>query len=84
MWGSEIRLWFVCFLCKALPKILKLNEVNMYLFKFRIKRIALVKRVKSVQSQQLRHKNHPNFVVLVSLLLTLNIFYALFYNRGQN
>ena len=33
MWESEIRLWFVCFLCKALPKRLKFNEIDIYMFK---------------------------------------------------
>ena len=40
--------------------------------------------MKSVQIQQSRHQNDANFVILVSLLLTLNIFYTLFYNHGQN
>ena len=33
--GTEIRLWFVCFLCKTLPKRLKLNKVDIYMFKLR-------------------------------------------------
>ena len=33
MWRSEICLWFVCFLCKALPKRLKCNEADIYMFK---------------------------------------------------
>ena len=35
--GTEIRLWFVCFLCKTLPKRLKLNKVDIYMFKLRTK-----------------------------------------------
>ena len=31
--GFEISLWFFCFLCKTLPKRLKLNEVDIYMFK---------------------------------------------------
>ena len=31
----------------------------------------------SIHSQQLLHQDRANFVVLVSLLLTLNIFYTL-------
>ena len=34
--------------------------------------------MKSVQSWQLRHQDSVNFVVLVFLLLTLNIFHTLF------
>ena len=33
--GTKIRLWFVCFLCKLLPKRLKLNKVDIYMFKLR-------------------------------------------------
>ena len=32
-WGSEILIWFVCFLCETLSKRLKLNEVAIYMFK---------------------------------------------------
>ena len=39
---------------------------------------------KSVQSHQLRNQNDASFVVLVSLFLTLNKFYTLPYNCGQN
>ena len=35
--GTEIRQWFVCFLCKTLPKRLKLNKVDIYMFKLRTK-----------------------------------------------
>ena len=31
--GSEIRLWFVFFLRETLPKILKFNQVDIYIFK---------------------------------------------------
>ena len=31
--GSEIRLWFFCFLCKTLPKRLKFNQVDIYMLK---------------------------------------------------
>ena len=47
MWEAENRLWFVHFLCKALPKLLKFNKVE--------KRRALKQCKKSVQIQQLRH-----------------------------
>ena len=73
--GSKIRLWFVCFICKTLPKRLKFNEIYIYMFKVKKKNIDQV--LKSVQCYQLRHKNDPNFVVLVSLLLTLKLFYIL-------
>ena len=33
IWGSEIRLWFFCFLCKTLPKRLKFNKVDIYMLK---------------------------------------------------
>ena len=36
--GSEIRLWLVCFLCKTLPKRLKFNEIDIYMFKVKKKR----------------------------------------------
>ena len=39
MWGSEIRLWFVCFLCKTLPKRLKFNEIDIYMSKVQKKSI---------------------------------------------
>ena len=39
---------------------------------------TLEQSVKYVQSQQERHQNKNNGVVLVSLLLTLNIFHTLF------
>ena len=29
-WGSEILIWFVCFLCKTLLKRIKLNEVYLH------------------------------------------------------
>ena len=32
--ASEIRLWFLCFLCKTLPKRLKFNEVDIYFLTF--------------------------------------------------
>ena len=37
IWESEIRLQVVCFLCKTLPKRLKLNEVDIYMFKVKKK-----------------------------------------------
>ena len=37
IWEPEIRLKFVCFLCKTLPKRLKLNEVDIYMFKVKKK-----------------------------------------------
>ena len=33
--GFEISLWFFCFLCKTLPKRLKLNKVDIYMFKLK-------------------------------------------------
>ena len=36
--GSEIRLCLVCFLCKTLPKRLKFNEIDIYMFKVKKKR----------------------------------------------
>ena len=44
---------------------------------------ALEQGVRSVQSRHLRHQNDANLLALVSLLLTLNKFYTLFYNSGQ-
>ena len=45
--GSKIRLWFVCFICKTLPKRLKFNEIYIYMFKVKKKNIDQV--LKSVQ-----------------------------------
>ena len=49
MWGKggEIRLWFVCFLCKTLPKRLKFNEIDIYMFK--VKKGGLEQGLKTVQ-----------------------------------
>ena len=33
---AEIHLWFVCFPCKTLLKRLKLNEVDIYMFKVKV------------------------------------------------
>ena len=80
MWGSKIRLWFVCFLCKTSPKRLKFNKTDIFMFKVK------KKGLKSVQSWQLRHQNDANFVVLVSLLSTLKLFYTLlkfFYDNSE-
>ena len=72
MLGSEIRLWFVCFLCKTLPKRLKFNAIAIYMFKVTKKNT----RTRSeIRSKLTRHQNDTNFVVLVSLLLTLKIFF---------
>ena len=46
IWESKISLWFVCFLCKALPKILKFNEVECS----KSRRKALEQDMKSVLS----------------------------------
>ena len=43
----------------------------------KLKRTALKQSVKSDESKQLRHQSKGNFVVLMSLLVTLNIFYIL-------
>ena len=75
MWRSEIRLWFVCFLCRTSPKRLKFNKTDIFMFK--VKKKGLEKGLKSVQSWQLRHQNDANFVVLVSLSSALKLFYTL-------
>ena len=41
----------------------------------KLKRTALKQSVKSDESKQLRHQSKGNFVVLMSLLVILNIFY---------
>ena len=45
---------------------------------FKVKRKALEQSVKFIQKHQLKHQNSANFVLLVSLMLTLNIIYTLF------
>ena len=72
IWGSEIRLWFVCFCAKHYQKDWNLTKSTFTCSKST--RRPLEQDVKSVQ---LRHQNEANFFVLVSLLLTLNIFYTL-------
>ena len=63
----------VClFPVQNITKRLKLNEVDIYIYP------NISKGMKHIQSHQLRHQNGTNFVVLVSLLLTLNVFYTLF------
>ena len=37
MWSIQIRLWFVCFLCRKLPKRLKFNETDIYMLKVKKK-----------------------------------------------
>ena len=65
---------FCLFLRKALPKWLRFNEVNIYMFKVKKKSQS----VKSVQSWQLRYQRDANSFVLVALLLTWNMFYTFF------
>ena len=72
---------FVCFLYKTLPKILKLNEVDIHMLKVKKKSTRTRCEICSkftIKVQQFRHQDSANFVVLVSLLLTLNLFYSLF------
>ena len=33
IWGSKIGHWLVCFLCKTLPKRLKFDKFDIYMFK---------------------------------------------------
>ena len=82
MWGLRSASGLFVFCAKHYQKRLKSKEVNIYMFK--VKKRPLEQGLKSFQSQQLGHQNDANFVVLVSLLLILNIFYTLVYDRGQN
>ena len=62
---TEIRLWFVCFLCKTLPKRLKFNKVDIYMFK--IKQNSTITRCDIGPMLTIRHQNEDNIVVLVYL-----------------
>ena len=58
---------------------MNLGPFQIFLMELMAKAVnSLPSRQLHVQSERKRHQNDANGVVLVSLLLTLNIFHALF------
>ena len=72
MWESEIQLWFVCFLCKTLPKRLKFNEIDIYMFK-----------VKKKNSSVVFIDDFENYFIL-HLPLVWHLLYSLSYVQKQS
>ena len=72
IWGSVIRLWFIWFLCKTLPKRLKFNKGDIYIFK--VKKNSTRKRCEICSKLTIKTPNGTTFIVLVSLLLSWTYF----------
>ena len=79
MWGKggEIRLWFVCFLCKTLPKRLKFNEIGIYIFKVKKKRT----RTRSEICSKLTNKTPKRDLFCRSGVFIVGFEIILFYSR---
>ena len=79
IWESEIRLQVVCFLCKTLPKRLKLNEVDIYMFKVKKKgtrtRSEIYPELTNMATRQRQFSRSGAFIVNFENILHLALVF---------